>query len=105
MILIIGASEISRFDQIRDYVREELGEEITIDSFPGRPLGNCIRVIQEQMTPETKIVLLWALTPLAWRRCKGSYESDFHYENNFISKFPKPYCFALYLSVLIYVSY
>ncbi|KAL7632380.1 UNVERIFIED_CONTAM: hypothetical protein RMT77_017306 [Armadillidium vulgare] len=68
MILIIGASEISRVDQIRDYVREELGEEITIDSFPGRPLGNCIRVIQEQMTPETKIVLLWALTPLAWRR-------------------------------------
>ncbi|KAL7632052.1 UNVERIFIED_CONTAM: hypothetical protein RMT77_017629 [Armadillidium vulgare] len=68
MILIIGASEIARFDQIKDYVREELGEEITIDSSPGRPLGSCIRVIQEQMTPETKIVLLWALTPLAWRR-------------------------------------
>ncbi|KAL7630706.1 UNVERIFIED_CONTAM: hypothetical protein RMT77_019085 [Armadillidium vulgare] len=68
MILIIGASEVAKFDQIRDFVREELEEELTIDSYPGRPLESCNRVVQERMTPETKIVLLWALTPLAWRR-------------------------------------
>ncbi|KAL7647763.1 UNVERIFIED_CONTAM: hypothetical protein RMT77_001372 [Armadillidium vulgare] len=67
MLLIIGASEVTKFDQIRSYIQEELGEEMTTDSYPGRWLGSCIRVIQELMTPETKIVLLWALTPLAWR--------------------------------------
>ncbi|RXG52642.1 hypothetical protein Avbf_11313, partial [Armadillidium vulgare] len=43
MILIIGASEVAKFDQIRDYVREELEEELTIDSYPGRPLESCNR--------------------------------------------------------------
>ncbi|KAL7638475.1 UNVERIFIED_CONTAM: hypothetical protein RMT77_011045 [Armadillidium vulgare] len=64
--LVIGDSEVEMFERHHELLREEWNADVRASFRSGRTLLKCEEVLQQWMTEDTRVVLIWALTCMAW---------------------------------------
>ncbi|KAL7644987.1 UNVERIFIED_CONTAM: hypothetical protein RMT77_004811 [Armadillidium vulgare] len=67
-LLVVGDSEVRIFWEGRNLLKDEYGVFVQTEYRSGATLEDCLGQIQRQMKPSTHIIIIWALTPFAWRR-------------------------------------
>src|ERR1700755_120459 len=67
-LLVVGDSEVRIFWEGRNLLKDEYGVFVQTEYRSGATLEDCLGHIQRQMKPSTHIIIIWALTPFAWRR-------------------------------------
>lgn len=67
-LLCVGASEVKIFRDGRKWLSEEYGIDVFTEFRSGARIDECLPLLRRGMVPRIDIVLIWALTPLAWKR-------------------------------------
>ncbi|KAL7631516.1 UNVERIFIED_CONTAM: hypothetical protein RMT77_018181 [Armadillidium vulgare] len=67
-LLVVGSSEVRMFWEGRQYLQQEYGIRVRVDYQAGVVLEESLGQIKRSMKPNTQILIIWALTPYAWKR-------------------------------------
>lgn len=78
-LLVVGDSEVRMFYERRQQIKEDYGVRVDTEYRSGATLDECLGQVKRRMKSNTHIIIIWALTPYAWRRtfvrAKGKRET------------------------------
>ncbi|KAL7640327.1 UNVERIFIED_CONTAM: hypothetical protein RMT77_008591 [Armadillidium vulgare] len=88
-LLVVGSSEVRMFWEGRQYLQQEYGIRVRVDYQAGAVLEESLRQIKRSMKPNTQILIIWALTPYAWKRTpirtKNKWDTTIFRPSKFLS--------------------
>ncbi|KAL7645950.1 UNVERIFIED_CONTAM: hypothetical protein RMT77_002847 [Armadillidium vulgare] len=88
-LLVVGSSEVRMFWEGRQYLQQEYGIRVRVDYQAGAVLEESLGQIKRSMKPNTQILIIWALTPYAWKRTpirtKNKWDTTIFRPSKFLS--------------------
>ncbi|KAL7630353.1 UNVERIFIED_CONTAM: hypothetical protein RMT77_019495 [Armadillidium vulgare] len=82
------------FMEGKEYLQREYGINVQVEYKAGTVLSECLGQIKRSLKPTTQILIIWALTPYAWKqtpiRAKNKKEIRIFRPNRYLSIDPIP---------------